>query len=358
MAENPNNISHQSKEVGAWLNNMKKAFGDDLHLNTQEIKRLDSGVYSLNSALGGGWAIGRMHLLVGKEGTGKSSVSAKTAANAQCTHRETGEYCDPFDPFASRVLYVDMEGTLDRDWCLAHGYHPEYGDNVVATVSTGNQAIDLINNAIQSKHFSLIILDSIEALIPHKDILKSSEDFVVGTKAKMNNDACRRWTVALTDAARTTENWWQRPTFIAINQLRDAISLMPSAPVIPGGIGQRQASSTIVQLNSPKYADDGKLGGKGVFKGVVKKNKTGTPRQGFEFTMNLSEHEEGGLGYVDNVQGIVRDIKSFKLWEKEGKEWNLFGYTAVKQEEFVTRMRSEAEFEREIMEKVIEAKRS
>ena len=338
-----------------WLKSLGKSMGDDLHVGTQDVKCFSSGIYSLDRALGGGFAAGRAHLLVGKESTGKSTLSARLAGQVNRINRETGEYCDPNDSMASRVLYVDQEGTVSPDWSYAHGFEVDGGGNKVVTTNTGNQAVDLINSAIQTKFYSLIILDSIEALMPHKDLEKSSEDFLVGTKAKMNNDACRRWGVALTDSARSVKNWWQRPTLLLVNQLRDAISIMPTPPVIPGGIGQRQLASTIIQMNSPKYKDDGKLGGRGEFRGVVKKSKTSTPRKGFTYEMNLSDAEEGGLGFVDNIQGIVRDIKSHKLWVKEGSEWDLFGFKAPKQDQLIQKMRAEPDFENLIREKVLGA---
>lgn len=342
--------------MSEFLKNVQKELGDSVHVGTESVHCWDTGVYALNRALGGGIPAGRMSLLCGKESTCKSTIAAKLAARVSSTHRETGEMCSLEDPNSCNVLYCDQEGAIDRDWVLTHGYNPDENGNIVLSTDTGNQIIDVINAALQSGEFSLIILDSLEACQPHKDLDKSSESFLVGTRAKMINDAYRRFQVAINASRKGIENWWQRPTFLAINQLRDAISIMPKPPTLPGGIGQKQFSSTIIQMNSPQYSNDGKLGGKGTFRGVIKKNKVATPRVGFEFEMALKEIEgEMSLGEVDNVKSILKDIRQFKMWQKDDNgRWDLFGHKADKQDEFGAKMRAEPDFELEIMNKVIQ----
>jgi recombination protein RecA len=340
-----------------WVNMVKKDLGDAVYTGTVDIKAWDSGVYSLNRGLGGGWASGRMHLLVGKESTGKSTLTSKAAATVNKVIAKDGKIGCPLTDKTCNVLYLDAEGTLDKQWCEAHGYHPDANGNVVMSTDTGDQLIDVTTSAIQSRQFSLIVVDSTEALVPSRDLEKSSEDALMGTKAKMMNKAYRTWQVAMNEACRNADSWQTRPTLLVINQLRDTIGgFMPMPPTIPGGIGQRQFSTSIVQMNSPKYSEDGKEPTKGTFKGVVKKNKVGTPRMGFEFEMGLSGLGDLATGEVDNVRGILKDIRSRKLWtpaEKGG--WNLFGDVLPKQGDFEAKMRSEPDYELEVMQKTVEA---
>lgn len=53
-----------------------------------DIVRIPTGVFALDYALGGGFPIGRVNLITGKKGSGKSTVCEKTVANAQkmCRH--------------------------------------------------------------------------------------------------------------------------------------------------------------------------------------------------------------------------------------------------------------------------------
>mgnify|MGYP003671008315 FL=1 len=341
-----------------WVNMIKKELGNSVYTGTQQVHSWSSGIYSLNRGLGSGWAAGRMHLLVGKESTGKSTLTSKAAAQVNSTSRKTGLAAHPLHAETCNVLYLDAEGTLDIDWCEHHGYHPNSNGNIVMSTDTGDQLIDVTTSAIQSSNFSMIIVDSTEALVPGKDLEKASEDTLVGTKAKMMNKAYRVWQVAMNEASRNAESWYVRPTLIVINQLRDAIGgFMPMPPTIPGGIGQRQFSTSIVQMNSPKYSEDGKEPTKGTFKGVVKKNKVGTPRMGFEFEMGLSGLGDLAIGEVDNIRGILKDVRSRGLWtpSEAGKGWSLFGETLPKQSDFEMKMRSEPDYELEVMRSTIEA---
>lgn len=345
--------------MSKFLDLVKKQLGDDGYFGTPSIKSWSSGIYALDRALGGGFPSARISLVVGKESTFKSTIAAKLAGVVSHTNFETGKIMNPGSEGGCKVLYVDQEGTIDEDWCAKHNYFPQDNGNIVMATTTGNQAIDVINAALQSREFSLIVLDSIEALIPAKDLEKSSEDFVMGTKAKMNNDAFRRWTVSLQDAAHNIEKWWQRPTLLCVNQLRDAIGGMgPVPPVIPGGIGQKQAASIIIQMNTPKYSDDGKLASIATVKGVVKKNKTYTPRAAIEFDMAVRDLPEKGLtmGQVDNITSVLKDVRANNLWEKkEDGLWHLFEYSVRTQAEFNGMMQADPEVEQNITRQVIKA---
>lgn len=335
---------------------IKKQLGEDLYMKSVPTMRWDSGIYKLNSALGGGFPACQISELVGKESSGKTMIASKLAGVVSSTDYETGQRCEHKEGNC-KVLYVDQEGTLDPVFCEGHNYFPEAHGNLVLATKTGNQAIDVINAAINSCEYSLIVLDSLEVLIPYRDLDKSSEDAVMGTKAKMNNDAFRRWTVSLMESRHNKALWWQRPTLLIINQLRDAIGTVPMPAQIPGGVGQKQAASIIIQLNQPKYANDGKLASKVEIKGVVKKNKTYTPRAEISFEVALRELPEEGLkkGQVDNITSVLQDIRKYSMWEKrDDGMWQLFEFSAEKQTDFRQMMIDDKQTEIDITKQVIE----
>jgi RecA/RadA recombinase len=335
---------------------MKKQLGESLYMGTVEKKCWPTSIYDVDRALGGGLPAGAASLLAGPESAGKSTISAKIAGMVSRTNYDSGKLMKPRDKGGCRVLYVDQDNTLDREWCACHDYYPEENGNIVLATDTGNQAIDVINAAIQSKEFSLIILDHLELLIPHRDLEKSSEDASMGTAAKMNNDAYRRWTVSLINAKHNSEKWWQRPTLLVLNQLRDGIGSVPMPPVLPGGKGQKNGSSVIIQMGTPKYADDGKLASIVNFKGVVKKNKVATPRAPISFEMAVQDLPERGLkkGQVDNITSVLQDVRKYNMWEQKGKKWHLFEYEVDKQADFKDLMMSDPNIEQAITQKVIE----
>lgn len=341
-----------SRDFTAFKKQLEKAYDGEVFFGTQEVAFWDSGIYSLNKALGGGFAAGRFHLLAGKESSGKSTIASKLCGRVNTINWDTGEqdltYSNP-----CAVCYVDAEATLDESWCRVHDFDPNEHNNAVVSTVTGNQTVDAVNAAIGSGLYSLIVVDSIEALVPQAILNKSAEDEEIGQKAKMVNSAFRRWQTALTESSHD-KPWWQKPTVLVINQLRDVPMAMYPTTVIPSGVGQRQFASTIIKMGNPQVLDEAKKDfGAGTFKGLIEKNKIATPKKRFEFDMTLLASETAPAGEVDNVKSILKDIRANGIWFKTKDGWDVFGEVYRTQSDFEDKMRAEPDYEVEVMNKVI-----
>jgi RecA/RadA recombinase len=279
------------------------------------VARYTTGSLSVDVALGGGVPIGMMTLIHGSESSGKTTLAARIAGYAQQTcarcHRprwdlvveeeadpETGEVvpvaratCDcvatglvppparwavPFtnskgdvevrlEPDADwrarvkaaqangfeevRVVYMDVEGTFDPAWAIQLGMDPRR----VYLVSPGcaEDAIDIYTTLARSGGVDLMVLDSVAALAPSKEIDESAYDWQQGLAARLVNKLARQATASQTIAVTA----WDRPlTQIWINQEREKLGVVfGDNTVLPGGKQQRFSAAVRLKMWPSKW---------------------------------------------------------------------------------------------------------
>lgn len=165
-----------------------------------EIKRIPTGILTVDIALGGGLARGRHTEMFGGYSVGKTYVSYRACASAQ----QQG----------LQAAFIDVEGSFDPSFAETAGvdldllgFHRQ---------EHGNQVIDFMETLLRSRQFDIIVLDSVAALLPKSELEMDMEKGSYGTQqAKMMSAALRRLTAANKDTA-----------LVYINQQRDAIGQM------------------------------------------------------------------------------------------------------------------------------------
>jgi recombination protein RecA len=284
------------------------------------VKRFSSGVLSLDCSLGGGWPFGRLCIIAGNESTGKTLLSLKAAGSVSNYDRTTRLHKSlvptaNFEP--CNVLFVDAEGTFDGIWARHHGWNDEL--NVVARPDYAEQAIDIVDFALRDNTFDLIVVDSIAALTPSKEVTESAEDWQMGLAARLVNKAMRKWSASLNKLAQEHKNGG--PMLLCLNQIREKVGVMYGDPrVLPCGKGQLFAASTILWTRSAKITDDPETKSSGIAElgGVVKKNKTFTPGLEYAFKFMLTDVGDRSVGEVDNETMIVKFGKKYGLLNRDG----------------------------------------
>jgi recombination protein RecA len=316
-------VKDQTDEVGNWRESVKKAFGDKVSFGASTPGRLSTGIYALDRATGGGWATGKFHLIVGYESTGKSTIVLKSAAEANKINWDTGEldlsYSNPMP-----VLICDQEFSMDSVWAEKHGFDIERPGNEIVGLSDGHAMVDVVNNALLSGEFGLIIIDSLESTASLKVLEQSASDSYMGDRARILNDGYRRWTsTRISIESKLKDTPWKIPTLIAINQLREKIGVMYGDPnVIPGGKAQLMYSSTILRMSPAKVESDAeKSYGMATFKGITQKNKTAPPKRNFTFEMAIIDTDKLRQGEVDNAGSVFKDARDSGLLFKDDSGW-------------------------------------
>lgn len=125
-----------------------------------------------------------------------------------------------------QVVFVDIEGTFDSVYAEKLGVDIER--LLVVQPDTGEHAVDITTGLIHTKEVSLIIGDSLAALLPIKEEEASAEDTLVGQQSRLIATMMRK-TVAALIKERKRQHY---VTLLFINQQRSKIG---ARSPIPGG---------------------------------------------------------------------------------------------------------------------------
>ncbi len=277
------------------------------------LPRFSSGMVGLDCALGGGWPFGRLAIVAGMESTGKTVTAIKAMSEVQNYDHLTKAHQDFVDPEKfekGSALFVDVEGTFDLDWAKANGFDDSH--HIVARPEYSEQAIDIVTTAIDEGVFDLIIIDSLAALAPTKELESSSEDWQMGLSARLINKAMRKWIGKLN---KSTVEHGTGPLIMCLNQFRINIGQFMGDPrVLPGGKGQCFAASIIVYTKSPDYQDSKEKELSTVkLAGTVQKNKTYVPKLNFTFGLHLKDEELSKKGDLDNLKQMQALGKKYNI---------------------------------------------
>jgi recombination protein RecA len=187
-------------------------------------------------------------------------------------------------------------------------------------------AVDVTDAVIGSAESSLVVIDSIAALAPMKEVEASAEDNFVGLQARLVGGMIRKVTSALIRERKRGHY----VTVLFINQFRTKIGVMYGDPrTVPGG--KALEYSTTVQITmknkeqSGKDARDVEAVTHNEHAFTITKNKMNHgPRTG-EFKLIRVPDEEYGLepGDVDDAHTLLAYAKKFGAYGGGGSKWTL-----------------------------------
>lgn len=240
-------------------------FSDKSHLDVESIS---TGIVGLDSALGiGGFPRGRMSVIYGETFTGKSYLCMQAMVSAQ----KQGLRC----------AIIDTEHTMDMASCELLGVNID--ELYISQPESANQATDVCDMLIRSKEFGLIVFDSVAAMAVEEEINGSFGDSIVGRKAKLMAQFCRRVVPTLNES---------NTCLLLTNTLIDNIGAFGYAEttMMPGGKALKFASSVLVELKKIQQVKDGDTICGHRVKATVKKNKVGVPFKVAEYEITYGQN--------------------------------------------------------------------
>ena len=319
------------KALQAAMDKIEKSFGKGaiLRMGEEKIENVDAiptGSIGLNAALGvGGYPKGRIIEIYGPESSGKTTLAIHAIAECQKA--------------GGVAAFIDAEHAFDRFYAANLGV--DIDNLYISQPDNGEQALDIADELIRSSAIDIIVIDSVAALTPKKEIEGDMGDSSVGLQARLMSQALRKLTSTI---AKTNT------TCIFINQLREKIGVMFGSPeTTTGGNALKFYASVRLDIRPyGKVKDGDDILGNQVRVKVVK-NKVAPPFRKAEFEIIFGEG-------ISKVGEIVDLGVEYNIIKKSGS-WFSYGDSKLGQGRDATKnlLRDNPELCEELEAKIIQA---
>ncbi len=284
------------------LQQIEKTFGDGAIMplgasHKLQIDGIPTGSLSLDMALGGqGIPRGRIIEIYGPESSGKTTLALHVASEAQ---KKGGI-----------AAIIDAEHAFDPSWAKKLGVELE--TLLVSQPSCGEEGMQICEMLVKSNAVDVIIIDSVAALVPKRELEGEIGDSHVGLQARLMSQSMRKLTGAIAKS---------KCAVIFINQIREKVGVMFGSPeTTPGGRALKFYCSCRIDVRRIGALKDGEEQVGQRVKAKIVKNKVAPPFRVAEFDMMHANgiSYEGDLLDLGTTHNVVNRSGS---WFKYGETY-------------------------------------
>ena len=290
LSEKGENISSKQAAALSAIEQIKNKFGEGAIMRFGEARKtnvdtISTGCLSLDIAFGiGGVPRGRIIEIYGPESSGKTTLAQHIVAEVQKT--------------GGIAAIVDAEHALDPDYAAKIGVNVK--EMLLSQPDSGEQALEIVETLVRSNAVDVIVVDSVAALVPQKEIEGDMGDQHMGLQARLMSQALRKLTAII---AKT------KTVVIFINQIRNKIGVFFGNPeTTTGGNALKFYCSVRVEVRRAAQIKQGdKIIGNRVKVKIVK-NKVAAPFKTCEFDIMYNEgiSVAGDLVDLGTEYGVIK----------------------------------------------------
>lgn len=306
-----------TNEIDKVLASLRKDHGTRTIIQGSDVRqpyRIPTGIFAFDYATLGGIPHSRMTMVHGPKHAGKSYFSDRVIMGAQQTM------------LGMKAVKIDVEGTHDSTWSSKTGVDNE--SLILVQPDSGEQAVDIAVALTHTREVSLIVIDSLAALVPMKEQDASAEDAQVGLQSRMITKMLR----CVNSAQISERKRDHHVTILLLNQQRSKIggwSPTGDPLSLPGGKALGHFTTLEARLKNKENIKKDSSGNETLAWNdhafTVEKNKMHAGVRQGEFRMMRRADEDLGLseGEIDDAATMLAYAKIEGWYTGSGKG----GYT-------------------------------
>ena len=219
---------------------LQKSFGKGIIASAEDI--LDFDAVSTNVLL--------LDILL-KRGLPKSTISIFYGQPSSLKSYTTMKTGVSFTKNKERIAIIDTEHAFSKSWAKTIGLDLKYV--YVSQPKEYETVIDIADTLVASREFGLVIIDSLTASPPQKEMEKSAYDEMMAKQAKLNATLMRKLSSRLQPDSLIDEKTYNQTAFIGVCHVRDKVGFVMGNPeILPGGWAIKLHSHQIIKFTPLK----------------------------------------------------------------------------------------------------------